>query len=194
MDCSFQLRLVSRNPNRQSHRDLDRVCGIREIMSAKTNLLIDAILLLDLPRNAFCICGGAALEIRGLRANTHDIDLLVTDELYDHCRTEKRWVECLLSENAIPLAPAQMTSNEPLTTLVLEGSFPPIELLPLSHFVQTRSVSQKYIDEAEVIHGVRVITLAHLLEWKIAANRDKDRLDVKLITRYFDGLISETSR
>jgi hypothetical protein len=127
---------------------------------------------LNLPNGSWCVVGGASLELRNIRNNKNDIDLLVTDDLYAYCQTQDRWIECALSE-----------SGERVT-LVLEDSFPPIELLPLEHFIDNKGVTIAYIEKAETIAGLPVIRAQDMLDWKRAANRPKDKKDIVLLKKY----------
>ena len=53
---------------------------------------VEMVHRLGLKRGSFVVIGGAVLEVLNLR-ETSDVDLVVSDEVYEHYRDEKKWAE-----------------------------------------------------------------------------------------------------
>jgi hypothetical protein len=143
---------------------------------------LDAIKQLSFPAGEWCVCGGAAMELLGIRENTRDVDLLVTDAVYRLLMTSRRhWrgLKWIFNDEG------SCGFVDP-GTLVLADSHPIIELLSPTTWLDS-AVKLDWIREAEMIQGVPVIRADHLLAWKEATGREKDKADAAAVRCYLDN-------
>ena len=118
---------------------------------------------LNLPKDKFAIFGSGPLAIRGLR-KVRDLDIIVTNNLWKE--TSKKFpVEDMGTHKRIVFGDIEILSKP-----VLDFS------------------AEKFIKRAEVINGVRFVTLEDTLAWKARMGREKDKKDIKLVEEYLDTL------
>ncbi len=118
---------------------------------------------LNLPKDKFAIFGSGPLAIRGLR-KVRDLDIIVTTNLWKE--TSKKFpVEDMGTHKRIVFGDIEILSKP-----VLDFS------------------AEKFIKRAEVINGVRFVTLEDTLAWKARMGREKDKKDIKLVEEYLDTL------
>jgi hypothetical protein len=123
--------------------------------------LLTELKTLDLPLGHFAIFGSAPLAIRGLR-DSHDLDIIVSDELY-----EKLKIQYSGAEYQSPLGFLKINDFEISNQWMNDGS----------------QVS-KMIDEAEMVNGWLFVTLPYVIAWKTSMGRAKDKIDLEMLNEY----------
>lgn len=121
---------------------------------------IDMMRRLDLPEGSYVVIGGAVLEALKLR-QTHDIDLIVSDEIYRQYRDERHWQEYvqdngkkILSHNGYNLMRTWMSRD-------------------LARLKKTQ----------QIIDGIPFMSVAELIDAKRRLGRKKDIADIELLLR-----------
>ncbi len=120
---------------------------------------------LKLPMGKYALFGTAVLGVRGLK-DCRDIDIIVTDDLWNDCKNEG-WKtgeavegnQCLLSgriEIWKTWGPGQWNIRQ-------------------------------LIDEAEIIDGLSFVKLERVLEWKKIRAWEKDLKDIEIIERFLQA-------
>ena len=133
----------------------------------KQNLL-DKVKALNLPLGEYALFGSAPMFVRGLREEMHDVDIVVTEKLWEKMQAVPGWK----META--------NSGDPVLRcekLELFGGWAPGEW-DVDALIRT----------ADVIDGLPFVTLANVLKWKKAYGREKDLADVKKIEEYLIAL------
>lgn len=121
---------------------------------------------LNLPPGKFALFGSAPLCVRGLRECGHDLDLIVTEDLWDEYSRKEEWER---KTNEYGIEYLKLRSNE----IELYKTWYPGEWnLP------------KIIREAETIDGLPFVRLETVREWKKTFGRDKDKRDIALIDEF----------
>lgn len=123
---------------------------------------------LNLPRGEYALFGSAPLVIRGLK-ESDDIDIIATENLYNHCK-QSGWEEKIAGSGSLYL-----TRDE-------------IELF--KDWKPGEWDIQELIDGAEVIDGLPFVKLVTVLKWKKLRNKEKDKKDIEIIEKY---LIKKTT-
>ncbi len=119
---------------------------------------------LNLPQDQYVIVGSGSLGIREIR-ESHDLDVLVTEELWKH-----------LKEN-FPLTKTEPVENIDIGDVQILGHG--------SMFRQADIASvETIIATADVFSGHKFINLELLKKFKQREGRDKDLKDIELINRY----------
>lgn len=133
---------------------------------------------LDLPDSDYFVIGGANLVLRGIKSSTPDLDMLVSEEVFDWLATRSGaelkepphaailrgadnqtvWVKN--SRTSIPIS---------ATTALGDGYYP---MTFDSHFTHT-----------EIIQDIRCLELEHIQAAKEALQRTKDIADLESIAR-----------
>lgn len=115
---------------------------------------------LNLPFGQYALFGSAPLGIRELR-ECRDIDLIVTEELWNEFKNKSGW-EYKITENGVEH--------------IAKGD---IEIwhdwLPWYQDIS------KFIKNAEIIDGLPFVRLESIIEWKKKFGREKDLKDVELM-------------
>ena len=117
------------------------------------NFLI-AVERLRLPKNQFAIFGSGPLSIRNLR-EANDIDLIVKGQLWNELSRKYS----VMGERLIKIGETEIYKD-------WKPWFDDVNLL---------------IDSADIIYGYRFVKLEYLLKWKKEMNREKDKVDIKII-------------
>jgi hypothetical protein len=121
---------------------------------------------LELPLGEYAVVGSGPLAVRGIR-EAHDIDLVVTPQLYDQLKKDG-W-----DEEHIPDSKREwVLSHGPFdvaATWSVEGYEPEVPQL---------------IADAELIDGVAFVRLEDVMRWKKACAREKDLADIRLIEQF----------
>jgi len=117
---------------------------------------------LKLPIGKYALFGSAPLGIRGLR-DCHDIDIIVTKELWNECKG-KNW--------EIKVGP------DGTQYLWSDG----IELW--KDWKPGNWDIEQLVKEAEVIDGLPFVRLERVLEWKKLSGREKDLKDIEMIKQF----------
>lgn len=119
---------------------------------------------LHLPEDSYVLVAGAVLALHGIR-KTHDIDIAVTDDVYENLK-QSGWEEFAL-ENG--------------DRVLREDVF---EIGKRFHFGTYQTPTQYLIETADIVQGIPCASLQEILRFKMAINREKDREDIKLINTY----------
>ncbi|QQS22414.1 SulP family inorganic anion transporter [Candidatus Saccharibacteria bacterium] len=123
--------------------------------------VIERVKALNLPPDSYVVIGGAVLDALHLR-NTSDIDLVVSDDTYAKFRDEKRW--------------QQYTQDNGKRILSRDG-------YNLMHTWMGKSF-KKLSSDAQMIDGVRCMSVEALVEIKKHLGRRKDMSDIVLLHDY----------
>ncbi len=111
---------------------------------------------LKLPEEKYAVFGSGPLAVRGIR-DSSDLDIIVKKDLWDKL--------CLKHSPQLEPVPCIKVGN--------------IEVFKdWKPFVEDVC---ELIDTADIISGVRFVTLENVLAWKTVMGRDKDKRDVGLI-------------
>lgn len=122
--------------------------------------LLQQLEKLGLPREKFAVGGSGPLGIRGLRESA-DLDLIVTEDLWNRL-SERFPVEESEDCQRIRIGKIEICAK------------------PILNYD-----ADALIREADLIDGIRFVTLERTLEWKRRLAREKDLEDVVLIETYF---------
>ncbi len=122
---------------------------------------------LNLPEGKYVVCAGSALEGHGIR-KCGDIDIAVTKDV---CNQLKRsgWSE--------------ITKSGELKVLIKDE----FEVTENFKFGGYQATTKHLINTAIVIRGVPFANLQEIIKFKKAANRKKDKKDIKLIKKYLES-------
>jgi hypothetical protein len=123
--------------------------------------LFNEVRNLELPIGEYALFGSAPIGIRKLR-QCHDIDIIVTDELWN--KFESDW------ENGI----AQNGSK-----FLKKGN---IEIW--KDWRPGKWDTNKLIGESEIIEGLPFVKMKYVLEWKRSIAREKDLKDIEIVEKY----------
>jgi len=129
----------------------------------KVNYLAD-LLRFEFPRDQFALFGSAPLVVRGIKEENKDLDLIVTQGLWDDIVKE----------------------YNPPTQIALSGNLV-LELTPNIEIFKTWPPfddTDFLIINADYFDGVRYVKLEHVLAWKSSFGREKDIEDIKRIRSY----------
>lgn len=128
--------------------------------------VFDQVRSLNLPAGKFAIFGSGPIVARGLR-DTVDVDVIVTDDVFDELAKDPSWVK------------VQMRDHH--DALKKEG-------LEIYH---TWAPGAWDIDEliksAEMIDGLPFVQLDAVVEWKTLRDEGKDKGDLELIEKWRAG-------
>ncbi len=116
---------------------------------------------LNLPRDEFAICGSGPLAVREIR-DSHDIDIVVKKKLWKQLAKKYPVHQSGSKRNLIQIRGIEMAEDWPP---LLENT-------------------DKLIETADVINGFRFVKLDYVMKWKNIINREKDKIDIKLIEKY----------
>ncbi len=130
--------------------------------------LLKRVRELNLPKDKYAIFGSGPICIRGLREFSHDLDVIVINEVFDAMRNDERFV----------LRKLENTSE------YLEWNG--IELY--KDWQPGEWDIGDLIRDAEVIEGLPFVEIEDVLKWKRISGRDKDIRDIKLIEDYLNYL------
>lgn len=136
-------------------------------MTKQDNWIIQTVKELNLPKD-YAIFGSGLLDVLGLRA-AHDIDIVVTKELFDLLKKQECW-NLSMHADGCPF----LRHNKQEIEVFYDSKMP---------FFSAREIEQK-IQNTETIEGVKFVNLDDILEWKRARGREKDKVDVELIEKY----------
>lgn len=118
---------------------------------------------LNLPPDQFAVMGSGPLAVRGLR-DVHDIDLVVTPQLWE-----------------------ELVKKYPLD----EGwHSPKIKLAEnIEAFTRTAAdiPTEELVSRADILDGVRFVSLKDTIAAKRVQNREKDLMDIKLVEDYLEN-------
>lgn len=119
---------------------------------------------LDLPFGQYALFGSAPMYVHGLRENISDIDIIVTQELWNELSKSEQWQKSISSSGKECL----VKDNFELWQNWQPGEWD----------------INKLINEAEVIDGLPFVRLEDVLVWKKLYGREKDLKDVEVIEKF----------
>ena len=120
--------------------------------------VIDKVAALHLPEDHYVVIGSGLLDAWGLR-EASDVDLVVSDELYDQLSKDERFSAGEKHGDRF----LEWADYEVFDNWGAEGSF-----------------DQLYADSV-VIDNVRFVSPSYLIAWKEQRNQEKDRRDIALL-------------
>ena len=124
---------------------------------------------LNFPEADYIIIGGAAMAIRKIK-ETSDIDILVSQDLLKILRNSKEWSHHL-----------RILANEEAGLVNKEKT---VELYPE---IANNSISFEELKLGqEVIEGIPVANLNHIIKIKQFYAREKDFKDIAIIRKYLE--------
>lgn len=140
---------------------------------------------LNMPTSDYFVLGGANLVLRGIKHSTPDLDVLVSDSLFESLQAVKG------SQIKQPPKPAIMRGASNTTVWVQNDRTP----IPLS---ATTSLGDGYYpmsfeshrDRVETIQGIPCISLDEVIAAKSALQREKDLLNLEDVSRFIGRAIS----
>jgi hypothetical protein len=118
---------------------------------------------LGLPPGSYALFGSAQLCVRDLR-QCHDMDVIVTEAVWQACLREPGW-----TASVAPSGSPSLKKND----IELVNSWRP----------GTWDI-EKLIADAEMIEGLPFVKMEDVLRWKKMNGREKDAQDVEMIERY----------
>lgn len=132
--------------------------------SIHDNPLVREFLSYDLDPDDYVIAGSGPLLAHGIREQISDLDVIARGAAWERaCALGRRQVAPFGGAMAVYLLDGAIE--------VLDGWFP------------GRWSVDRLIDEAEVIEGIRFLSLRLTLEWKRLLRRDKDSADIVALER-----------
>lgn len=135
------------------------------IMKFTDDPLFKELQKLNLPAHDFAIFGSGPLFVRSLRESIHDLDIIARGEAW------KKAAELGEVEHA------QIGSGNVIK--LLNGQ---IELF--NKWGPQEWNTDDLIDTADLIDGIRFVTLKNVLRWKNIMKRPKDFLDIDVIENF----------
>jgi hypothetical protein len=118
---------------------------------------------LGLPSGSYAIFGSGPMAVRGLR-ECGDIDLIVTDELFEEYKSASGWElkdvggREILAKDGVEMGPGWWPGEWDIEQL---------------------------IEDADIIENLPFVRLVEVLKWKRLAKREKDLKDIEIIEDYF---------
>ena len=136
------------------------------LSSLRRNRLIRQVLDLRMPPGDYALAGSVPLYAHGLRARLGDVDVVARGAAWDIAQTFGK--------------PVRAPSGIGRVVRIGEGR---IEIF--DRWVAPEWPIDALIDGAEVIDGIRFVSLLDSLAWKRYLNRAKDAADIRLLEQYF---------
>lgn len=127
--------------------------------------LLTCLKELGLPEKDFAVFGSGPLYVRGIKDCLRDLDLITRG---------KAW-EMATEMGSLSGAPSGCGMMVQLTVA-------PIEIF--NAWTSNEWDVDQLIDNADIIDGVRFVTLRDVLSWKKSAAREKDKEDVVRIEKF----------
>lgn len=128
--------------------------------------LITDVKSLNLPAGGYALFGSAPIIVRGIREASHDIDIVVKQNVWDEYKGKPGWI-------TRPMQDGDEYLEWEDHNIELWRTWGPGEW----------DVDQ-IIDEAEMIDGLAYVQLQTVLDWKKRNGRPKDLKDIALIKEY----------
>lgn len=125
--------------------------------------LFERVKELGLPAGSYAIFGSGPMAVRSLR-ECRDIDLVVTDELFEEYKNVSGW---------------ELKDIEGMEMLVKDGIEMAADWRPGEWDVE------QLIEDADIIEGLPFVRLAEVLKWKKLLKRGKDLKDIEILENYF---------
>ncbi|MFD7235087.1 hypothetical protein ACFWAT_07230 [Streptomyces syringium] len=136
-------------------------------MELSKHPLVEKLRSLQFPHTDYVVAGSGPMLAHGLRENVRDLDIVARGVAWN-----------LALKLGDPVAPP---SGHGRMILLFEGA---IEIF--DRWLPGAKDPDELIESAELIEGIPFCPLQDVLEWKIRSDRQKDRVDVKLIKEYLE--------
>lgn len=130
--------------------------------------IIEEVKKLNFPIGQYVIVGSGPMAVRGLR-DAHDIDIVVTRELFETCKANG-W------------EPVPWTYPEKIGQIYLRKNY--VELYLDVNCADFNPATEELIQRAEIIEGVPFIPLQDMIRFKRAYNREKHHRDIEITEKY----------
>lgn len=143
-------------------------------------LIRKTLSILAILKDEYVVIGGASLVLRGIKQETEDIDLLVSQDGFDVLSRQKN--------ASIDQPPAHAVANGATNTTV---HFSPRSLTPISAFTYLNGngyypmTFESILATSEVVDGFQLSSVAEVVASKQALGRYKDILDLNDIAKKF---------
>lgn len=126
--------------------------------------IISKVKALHLPKGSYVVFGSSPLAVVGLR-ETNDIDLLVSQEIYERLRNAG-WKKVHKGPNDTPLV------------------YDVFEAHNNWNFSSYNPTLKDLLTKAVEVDGVLFASIEDVRKWKVVSGRPKDIIDIKLIDDY----------
>lgn len=136
------------------------------LASLRRNRLIRQVLDLRMPPGEYALAGSAPLYAHGLRSRLGDVDVVARGAAW---RIAQQFEKPVRAPSGIG------------RVVRLGGG----EIEIFDRWVAPEWPIDSLIDEAEVIEGIRFVSLRDSLAWKQYLHRAKDAADIRLLQAYF---------
>ena len=120
---------------------------------------------LNLPIGEYALFGSAPMGVRGLR-ECHDIDIIVTEKLWNDYKNKSEWKLMEIREDNNYFEGLRNDDIE-----LWKDWWPGWNV-------------DKLIQEAEIIDGLPFVKLEEVIKWKRFRAREKDLKDVEIIEKF----------
>lgn len=127
--------------------------------------IVSQVKELNLPLGQYLVVGSGVMSAHGIRAH-NDIDLLVTEELYQDLK--KQGWEVVQVKPGLEVVRKDICEASP-------------QMVTLSNYQPNM---QDLIARADIINGVAFSSVQDLVDFKTALGREKDLRDIDLIKNY----------
>lgn len=127
----------------------------------RKNPLIKKLLSLDLPENDYAIFGSAPLYFHGIIDEMRDLDVVARGKAWEKVRK---------------LGRIERFSTGGYSVNLFDGD---VEIV--NDWIPGDWDKDNLIDEADIIDGIRVVTLENVFKWKKKMGRKKDKKHLDLI-------------
>lgn len=126
--------------------------------------IISLIKSLNLPLDDMAVFGSGPICVRGWR-DLKDIDLIARENVYEMAKGMGEMMETVSETEGVRIVRDEA------------------EIEIFKHWTPGEWNVDELIDSADVIDGVRFVTLKNVMKWKRLLGRDKDQSDVELIEK-----------
>lgn len=118
------------------------------------------------------VLGSGAMQLQGIEREIKDIDLFVRPDHWEELYDTGRW-------RIVP-------DLDPPPMLQWDGCALPVHAWKESYtrFIDNDSSVETTFQRARIVNGWPVMDLQQLMDWKLEADRPKDRIDVDLIAAH----------
>lgn len=132
-----------------------------------SNDLISLLQKINLPADDFAVFGGGPMYAHGIKELGHDLDLIARGAAWEKALT--------LGESETPHLGGGEVVN------LFDGK---IEIF--NHWMESGWDTDELIDTADVIDGIRWVSLENVLKWKKEMGREKDFEHIQMIEEYLE--------
>lgn len=133
---------------------------MRSLFMEQTEIF-EKLKALNLPAGKFVVFGSGPMCIRGWKDCGHDLDIIVTEDVWDTYKDMQDWSMHKMDHGSEYLCNGVLELWKDWKPGVWD--------------------IKKLIEEAEIISGLPFVKLEHVLKWKELSGREKDMLDAKII-------------